>query len=105
MAGRGLASSGSIVVLDRGVCSFQDKAEAVQLAGGSGLIVVNNAKGLFIMPRGFVQGGNGSSSISIPAVWVSCVDAILSHHEQVIDFPSLGALVFAVLSVLVRETF
>ena len=60
--------SGSVVVLDRGVCSFQDKAEAVQLAGGSGLIVVNNAKGLFIMPGGYIHSANGTSEISIPAV-------------------------------------
>ena len=40
--------SGSYVLVQRGNCGFQEKAEAVKKNGASGLITVNNESSIFI---------------------------------------------------------
>ena len=43
---------GAFIIVHRGTCSFQDKAEVIQLSGGAGMVVINNSPGLFLMPKG-----------------------------------------------------
>ena len=72
VAANGDELQGKLVLVDRGTCSFTDKAANVQAAGGAGMILVNNAG------NSVVQMGGEDTSITIPAVSVgrSVGDAI-----------------------------
>ncbi len=63
--------SGKIVVINRGNCSFVIKAQAAQVAGAVGIIMVNNVPGAPI-----VMGGT-DNTITKPAVMISDVDGAL----------------------------
>jgi hypothetical protein len=57
--------AGAIALVDRGTCTFVEKAANVQAAGGIGMIVTNNVAG-----NPIAMGGTGPG-ITIPAVMVS----------------------------------
>jgi len=61
LAGADLA--GKVVIFDRGVVTFEDKARAAEVAGAIAVIVVNNEPGLF-------RGALGSMTAAIPVVGV-----------------------------------
>lgn len=61
-----------IAVVDRGLCTFIAKVEAMQDAGALAVIVVNNAPGDPI-----AMGGTGGAFITIPAVMISQADGEL----------------------------
>jgi hypothetical protein len=62
------AVKGNIVVVDRGACTFADKARHAQAAGAVAVVVANNQPGVaFAMPGNF-------SSVSIPAVLITQED-------------------------------
>ncbi|HXV77042.1 MAG TPA: PA domain-containing protein [Candidatus Polarisedimenticolaceae bacterium] len=60
--------TGAIVVVDRGSCSFTDKAARVQQAGGAGIVVVNDR------PVGLPPMTGQDETIAIPAVGLSAAD-------------------------------
>lgn len=62
----GAALAGKIAVVDRGLCTFVMKVLALQAAGASAVIVVNNVGGAPI-----TMGGDDPGGITIPAVMVS----------------------------------
>jgi len=43
-----LAVNGKIALVDRGVCTFNIKAEVVQAAGAIGMVVVDNVAGTLL---------------------------------------------------------
>ena len=51
--------SGSYVLVQRGNCRFQEKAEEVKRYGGAGLITVNNESSIF------VPGPSSNSSVDL----------------------------------------
>ena len=57
--GRGQIGLGAVVVVQRGVCTFLDKARRVQEAGGVGVLFVNSAETLFV-PHGTDDDPGGS---------------------------------------------
>ena len=57
------AVSGNIVMVDRGLCAFGDKAANAQDAGATGLIVGNRDEDVFSM-------SGGADPVSIPAVMI-----------------------------------
>jgi len=48
-------------IVDRGVCSFFDKASIAAAAGAKGLLVINDRAGLFRMPSGQSDSGDTSN--------------------------------------------
>lgn len=65
-----LAVRGNIAVVDRGVCSFNIKAQVVQAAGAKGMIVVDNVAAA-------LSGLGGTDpSITIPSVRITLADGI-----------------------------
>jgi extracellular elastinolytic metalloproteinase len=63
---QGTAAAGSIVLADRGTCTFVVKAQNAQAAGAIGLIVANNAGGTDIVGL-----GGTDNSITIPVLMIS----------------------------------
>lgn len=63
--------AGAIVIVERGMCAFSDKAINVQLAGAAGLLVLNDKGAAFRMPANKDE----SFDITIPAVMVDEVTA------------------------------
>jgi hypothetical protein len=61
---------GKIVLVSRGVCSFNDKAIVAEKRGAAGLIVVNTAPGLLRMPAGVLKQKHGFD-VTIPVVMIS----------------------------------
>ena len=61
--------TGKIVLVDRGTCAFTAKAGNVQMAGGVGMIVANNAAGT--TPPGM---GGTDTTITIPAMSLTQAD-------------------------------
>lgn len=58
--------AGKIALIDRGTCTFQQKAQAAEAAGAIGVILVNNKQGVAPgMP------GDGSAPVSIPILSVT----------------------------------
>ncbi|MFN8638420.1 MAG: M20/M25/M40 family metallo-hydrolase [Dehalococcoidia bacterium] len=68
----GVDARGAIVLVNRGVASFREKAEAAQQAGAVALVVANTQPGPF---RGTIAAG--SPAITIPVVGVASEDASL----------------------------
>lgn len=68
----GIDARGAIVLVNRGVSTFREKAEVAQQAGAVAVIVANNQPGRF---RGTIAGG--SPAIAIPVVSASSEDASL----------------------------
>lgn len=66
----GVDARGAVVLVNRGVTTFREKAEVAQQAGAVGLIVANNQPGRF---RGTIA--VGSPTITIPVVTASSEDA------------------------------
>ncbi len=62
------AIAGKFALVDRGICSFVAKALAVQAAGATGLIVVNN------VASGLPGMGGVDPSITIPCIGISQAD-------------------------------
>ena len=60
---------GAVAVVERGVCSFVQKARRVQAAGGIGVLFVNTDDDLFV-----VGGEDGDEDIELPAVMVRASD-------------------------------
>ena len=60
--------AGRIALVDRGTCTFVEKALRVQAAGAIGLVVVNNAA------CGLPPMGGESSEVKIPAIGISKAD-------------------------------
>ena len=58
---------GAYVILQRGGCSFEEKARKVQQTGGRGMIVVDNRRG---EPKPMTPGDSGAKDIKIPCVMV-----------------------------------
>jgi PKD repeat protein len=56
--------SGKIVLIDRGLCNFIDKAQAAQAAGAVGVIIANNVSGT-------APAMSGTPPVSIPCVSIS----------------------------------
>ncbi len=59
--------SGKIVLIDRGLCNFINKAQAAQAAGAVGVIIANNVSG-------GAPAMGGSPPVSIPCVSISQAD-------------------------------
>jgi hypothetical protein len=59
---------GNIALVDRGTCTFVSKALAVQAAGATGMIVVNN------VAAGLPGMGGADPSITIPCIGISLAD-------------------------------
>jgi len=59
---------GKFALVDRGICTFVSKALAVQAAGASGMIVVNN------VAAGLPGMGGADPSITIPCIGISLAD-------------------------------
>ncbi|KAJ2490989.1 hypothetical protein IWW37_002655 [Coemansia sp. RSA 2050] len=66
-AGYNISLAGKVAVVQRGVCSFTQKAAAVQSAGAVGVIIYNNVPGIVNPSIG--------ANITIPAVAISQEDA------------------------------
>ena len=66
LAGADLA--GKVVIFDRGVVTFGDKARAAEAAGAIGVVVVNDEPGLFL-------GSLGDITVAIPVVSVAGEEA------------------------------
>jgi hypothetical protein len=64
----GAALSGKIALVDRGLCTFVIKVQALQDAGAVAVIVVNNVGG------GPIAMGGSTGSITIPSVMISMAD-------------------------------
>ena len=69
-------AAGAVVVAQRGVCSFVEKARRVQAAGGVAVVFVNTDEELFT-----IGGESGDDDITIPIVGVRASDgrALLLH--------------------------
>jgi Zn-dependent metalloprotease len=80
--------AGAIAVLDRGVCGFTVKVKNAQLAGASGVIVVNNAAG------GPATMGGADATITIPSAMISLADGNLLKP----NLPGTGSLLFPAAS-------
>ncbi len=70
-AANALAVNGHIALVDRGVCTFNIKAEVLQAAGAIGMIVADNAAGS--PPAGL---GGTDPTVTIPSVRISQGDGI-----------------------------
>jgi subtilisin family serine protease len=66
-----IADGTGVAVVARGTCDFITKADVVQAAGYSAMIVVNREPGVFVM------GGDPADTRTIPAVMVDLLDADL----------------------------
>ena len=64
---------GKFWVVNRGTCSFNDKAIVAEKAGAEGLIVVNNAPGLLRMPPGVLK-QKKNVEVNIPAVMITEIE-------------------------------
>ena len=74
------AISGKIALVDRGLCTFVAKAQALQAAGAVGVIVVNNAAGAAPFLGGVDQ------TVSIPVLSVSQADgAVLKANVATLN--------------------
>lgn len=62
------AVAGHLVLVDRGTCAFTVKVDNAQLAGATGVIIVNNQAGTI------VPGGTPVNPVTIPVISVSQVD-------------------------------
>lgn len=65
---------GKIALIDRGSCSFADKAQNAQDAGAVGVLIANNAGGAIAL-------GGTNANIVIPAVGISQEDGALIREE------------------------
>lgn len=77
--------AGKIVLVDRGVCSFNIKVEAAQNAGAVAVIVVNN------VPGAPFQMGGTSATIAIPSIMISQADGNLIKTE-LLSGPVIGII-------------
>jgi hypothetical protein len=68
-AANALAVNGHIALVDRGVCSFNIKAQNVQAAGGIAMLVADNVAGS--PPPGL---GGADPTITIPSVRITLAD-------------------------------
>jgi uncharacterized repeat protein (TIGR01451 family) len=59
--------NGKVALIDRGTCTFLTKVLNAQMAGATGVIVVNNSPGAITM-------GGGNSAITIPTIIISLED-------------------------------
>jgi PA domain len=71
-AANALAVNGKIALVDRGVCTFPEKAKNVQNAGAKGVIVVDNVAGA--PPPGL---GGIDATITIPSVRITLADGAI----------------------------
>ena len=76
VAAAGEEIKGKVVLVSRGVCSFNDKAIVAEKAGAVGLIVVNTAPGLLRMPAGVLEQKHGFD-VTIPVVMINEADGKL----------------------------
>lgn len=67
--------AGRIALVDRGTCTFVEKALRVQAAGAIGLVVVNNAE------CGLPPMGGQSTEVTIPAIGISKADGDAIRQE------------------------
>jgi subtilisin family serine protease len=66
------AIAGNIAVIDRGTCSFQTKANYAQLAGATGVVVVDN-----VIEVPLTMAGDATvPAITIPSVMISKTDGV-----------------------------
>lgn len=63
--------AGRIALVNRGTCSFQEKAQTVQAAGAIGVVLVNNAAGPPIIPGGI------AAPVTIPVMMITQADGAL----------------------------
>jgi hypothetical protein len=63
--------NGKVALVDRGGCSFVEKAQRVQAAGAIAMICVNNDKEGPDEPPGMANGGVDTSDITISAIIIS----------------------------------
>jgi len=61
----------SVALVDRGGCSFHQKAWAAQQAGAAAVVVVNTAKGGAAFPMGTDMAASAEQPITIPVVMIS----------------------------------
>lgn len=93
-------AAGSIVFVDRGTCSFAQKAGNVQAAGGVGLIAVNNVGG------DPVQMAGPGPGITIPLLMLSQADGNMIRSQvcggaPVVEVPTLrSAGIFVLVGLL-----
>jgi hypothetical protein len=80
--------AGRIALIDRGICSFTQKAERAQAAGAIAVIIANNVSG----PPPQLTGSD--PAITIPVVSITQTDAGLIENQL-----SLGATVTATIGV------
>ncbi|HHW82870.1 MAG TPA: S8 family serine peptidase [Actinomycetales bacterium] len=69
------AEEGQAVIVDRGTCSFHEKALAAQVAGYEAVIVANNTGGIINMTV------EGDPAITIPAVSILQADGAILYAE------------------------
>lgn len=65
--------NGTIVVAQRGKCTFVDKARALARNGAAGVVVVNTDASVFSMP----SGGANTDDVGVPVVMVDAEDGAL----------------------------
>lgn len=93
-------AAGRIVLVDRGGCSFEEKATRVQAAGGVGMILVNTEGDTQL----FVRAAEGGSAVSIPVVSVGrAFGNRLEHYACPASGPPLAAGRFDVRAVWFNE--
>lgn len=68
--------SGHILVVQRGQCTFVDKARRAQAAGAVGVIVFDNDKTSSIHDQPlFAMSGDGTDDVTIPVVFLYATEA------------------------------
>lgn len=67
---------GKIVVIERGDCTFVDKARKAQKAGAKAVIVTDNVPGSSADDQPmFAMSGDGKDDVNIPVVFIFSVEA------------------------------
>lgn len=75
---------GKIMVIERGDCTFVDKARRAQTAGAKAVIVTDNVPGSSANDQPmFAMSGDGNDDVTIPVVFIFTEDAkILREAHQ-----------------------
>lgn len=69
-------AKGKIVVVERGDCTFVDKARIAQQAGAVAVIVIDNVPGSSAQDQPmFAMSGDGKDDVKIPVVFIFTEDA------------------------------
>jgi hypothetical protein len=70
------AVAGKIVLIERGLCGFAQKARNASLAGAAAVIIYNNAANANVGPPGMADDGINGAFVTIPSVSVRRADGL-----------------------------